>query len=104
MKISYTWSIVSMDTKEVGGINNFVVTTHWICSGTDGTNNASLAGATGFAPKEGSSYSDYSSLNQSQVIEWIQKQMGEERVAEVEADIASQLANNTNRPSLPWSA
>lgn len=103
MANTYTWTINSMDTvPNLDGNKNFVVTVHWTCTGTDGKNTRSLAGAAGFAPKEGKTYENYSSLTQDQVISWVHDFLGDERMAEVEADITSQLSMVAAPQPLPW--
>jgi len=99
----YTWSVNSVYVyPEKDGVTNFVCTIHWNCSGTNGTVTGSLNGATGFAPKSNASYDDYDTLTPEQMIGWVQEQMGPERVAEVEADIDSQIANTAVPAPLPW--
>ena len=108
MTITTTWSIKQLDCKpQVGNISDYVVTAHWTLIGTDGTYTGSAYGSISF--KEDSDKTDYipyDQLTSEQVIGWVKSVLGETKVAELEANIDTQIADQISppiiTPKLPW--
>ena len=104
----YTWVINSMDCKpQVGDLTDYVVTSHWSCSGTDGTFTGSCSSTASFTvDPEKPDYTPYDELTQEEVIAWTQGALGEEQVESIYASIDTQIENFKNPPQvtppLPW--
>ena len=100
---SIVWKIASLDA-----INDYVVTAHWRVTGTEGAVFAELAGCIGFANKSSEAFKPYGDLAESEVLDWVKGQIGNEEVARIEADIAAQIDARAILPvtskTLPWEA
>lgn len=83
-----------------------VFTVHWNLTGVDGEYTGSVYGAQALSGPEGSTFTPYADLTEEEVIGWVQSAMGEEEVAELEANVAGQIAGKKNptvvTPGLPW--
>jgi hypothetical protein len=92
---------------ELDGETDVVFTVHWTLNGTDGTYAGSVYGSVGVSLDEGSAFTPYASLTETQVIGWVQDALGEEQVASYEANVAQQIADQQDppvvTPPLPWS-
>ena len=107
MAISYQWNVQQMDCyPEADGETDVVFTVHWTLNGTDGTYNGSVYGSVGVTLDSGSAFTPYADLTEAQVIGWVQAALGEEQVAAYEANVAQQIADQTDppvvTPPLPW--
>ena len=99
-------SMYTVNTPEQG----FVVNVLFTVSGTDGTNTASIDGNINFTPvNDQKDYVPYSSLTQAEVIGWVQTALGEQGIANYEANVQGQINSLENPPvspsntPLPWS-
>ena len=108
MSNTYTWTISALDCKpQVGDLTDYVVTSHWSCSGTDGTFTGSCYSTVSFTvDPEKPNYTPYDELTQEEVIAWTQAALGEEQVTAIYTSIDSQIENQVNPPlvtlPLPW--
>ena len=106
MAITYTWSIDRMYTMPTPQ-PEFVVNVLWTLTGTDGTNTASIDGNSAFS-QEGDSFTPYADLTESQVLGWVQDELGETGVANYQANVEGQINSMINPPvaptkePLPW--
>ena len=86
---------------------DFVVNVNWTITGTDGTNTASLMGNCDFS-QEGDSFTPYAQLTETQVLGWVQDQLGETGVENAQANVDGQIQSMINPPvtptnePLPW--
>jgi len=101
MATTITWHIANLERETADG---FVYTAHYTIGATDGTYNAGAYGSIGFERPE--VLVPYGSLSESEVIGWVQDQLGDEKVAEIEAALSTQLEEQ-RKPSkasgMPWS-
>ena len=109
MAVTYTWTINAMDCyPQHDGETDVVFTVHWTLNGTDGTYNGSVYGTVGVTYDASAPFTPYADLTQNQVVGWVEAALGAEQVASLEANIATQIANQANppvvTPPLPWSA
>lgn len=107
MTITNTWGVVQMDAyPEYEGETDVVFTVHWTLNGTDGIYTGSVYGSTGVTLNEGPSFTPYADLTLAQVVGWVQDALGEEQVANYEANVAQQIADQIDppvvTPPLPW--
>ena len=110
MANTYTWSISALDCiPDLNGKLNYVVVSHYTCSGTDGTYTGSVYNTVQFqVDPEKPDYVPYADLTEAEVITWTQAALGEETVAAVYTSIDTQIENQVNppivTPPLPWVA
>ena len=108
MATTYTWNIVALDCKPtVGSLTDYVVTSHWTLSGTDGTYTGSVYGTVSFEVNpDKPDYTPYADLTEAEVIAWTQGALGAEQVAAYEFNVLQQIENQINppivQPPLPW--
>jgi hypothetical protein len=103
---TFTWTINQMftlDTPDPG----FVCNVLWTLTGVDGQYTASIDGNNQFTVQEGT-FVPYADLTQDQVIGWVQASLGEQGIANFEANVNGQIASMQNPPvsptntPLPW--
>jgi len=109
MTITNTWAIVRLDCyPELGGNADVVSTAHWTLTATDGTYSTSSYGSAGVTLDPDKPFTAYADLTETEVVGWVQDALGNDAVAELEANVATQLENQINppivTPPLPWSA
>jgi len=102
MTTTYTWAIASCDRTTIDGI---VFTVHYTVAANDGTYASSAYGSIGLEQPEGNVI-PYADLTPELVIGWVQDKLGgDEKVAEIEAALQSQLdeqAAPTKAAGVPW--
>jgi hypothetical protein len=105
--MALTWKIEALNCKpSFDGKTNVVETIHWRLNGVDGDYATSVYGSQGVTYEAGSPFTDYDSLTEETVIEWLKDALGAEQVAEYEAGVNSQLEALKNptvvNPPLPF--
>ena len=113
MATTFTWSIPDNGMQQwPSGTNaGYVVNVNFILTGTDGTNTASIQGNVQFPITQAQeTFTPYQSLTEATVIGWVQESLGEQGVANFEANVQGQLNSLANPPvspvsqPLPWTA
>jgi len=98
-----TWAIAKIDRYTSDGI---VMTVHYTVDSNDGTYSAGAYGSVGLEAPEGNVI-PYADLTPEIVIGWVQEKLGgEEKVAEIEAALQSQIDEQrtpTTAAGVPWS-
>jgi hypothetical protein len=109
MATTFTWTINAMDcypTHE--GQTDVVYTIHYSVSGADGDYTGSSYGTVGVTYDPATPFTPYADLTQDQVIGWVTSALGAEQVAEYEANVSQQIADQANppvvTPALPWAS
>lgn len=110
MSTTFTWAVKpnGLLTQTVSNNANTVTNVMFTVQGTDGTNTVTYNGTSQITFDGNVSFTPYSSLTQDQVIGWVQTEMGNTRVAQIETMLTNQLATKLNPPSrptpqpLPW--
>jgi hypothetical protein len=107
MGISNTWAIVRLECyPELGGNADVVFTAHWTLTATDGTYSTSSYGSAGVTLDPDKPFIAYADLTETEVVGWVQDALGNDAVAELEANVAQQIENQINPPvvilPLPW--
>jgi hypothetical protein len=107
MAITYTWNVVQMDAyPEKDGLTDVVFHVHWALTGTDGTYVGNVYGSVNIPLDESATYTPYNQLTKEQVIGWVKDALGTEGVTSYEENIAVQIQDQINPPSvvlaLPW--
>ena len=103
MSTTTTWSISELERHTADGI---VYTAHYRVDATDGTYRSGAYGSIGLeAPAEGDDVVAYADLTPELVITWVKEALGTEQVEQVEAALASQIAEQaapTTAKGTPW--
>jgi len=108
MSNTYTWSISALNCiPQVGSLTDYVCTSHWNCSGTDGTFSGQCYSTVSFTVNpDKPDYTPYDELTEAEVILWTQEALGEEQVTAIYTSIDSQIQNQIDppiiTPPLPW--
>jgi len=109
MSTVYTWSITSMQQWPSGTNAGYVVNVNWTLTGTDGTQTANIGGNTQYPVTDAQAgFEPYASLTEATVIGWVQASLGEQGIANFEANVQGQLSSLANPPispvtnPLPW--
>lgn len=90
---TYTWRINALDCHvNQDGLENVVYTIHWSYLGEDENGNlASMIGTESVGAPSADSFTAYADLNQEIVEGWLVASMGEERIAEMQSNLDSQI-------------
>lgn len=102
-----TWTVTDMLVKpQEGAYTDVVYIVNWLCSDTDGTNEARRGEKTEVPAPAGGTFVPFDQLTEAEVIGWVQAQLGPEQVAAIEADLNMQIPYMQNPPvtslPLPW--
>jgi hypothetical protein len=100
---TYTWGIAQLERHTADGV---VFTAHYTVDANDGTYSAGAYGSIGLEQPDLETMIPYAELTPEVVIGWVQDKLGgEEKVAEIEAALQSQI-DEQRAPSkaqgLPW--
>lgn len=101
MAITYTLKVTQMDClPQAEGQTDVVYCVHWAYTGTEGDRSAGFGGTTNLVYQQGSPFTPFDQLTETQVSEWVLEAWSADEKASREAAIASQLA--IVAPPLPW--
>jgi hypothetical protein len=101
MTTTFTWAIANLERETADG---FVYTAHYTVNAEDGTYSAGAYGSIGLERPE--SLIPFDNLTEEIVVGWVKDKLGEEKVAEVEVALQSQLDEKhapTKAAGVPWS-
>jgi hypothetical protein len=101
MAIATTWKIANLKRETEDG---FVFTAHYTVNADDGTYTSGAYGSLGFERPD--NLVPFSQLTEATVIVWVKEKLGEEKVAEIEAALQSQIDQQrtpTTAQGVPWS-
>jgi len=102
MAITYTWTVTNMSVLQTPQ-PDFVVNAEWLCSGVDGDYSADMSGIQSFPDQQGDNFVPYADLTESEVLDWIWEQMGENGKSNTEACVEGQIESEKNPPVSPTS-
>ena len=100
MAITTTWKIANLERETEDG---FVFTAHYTVNADDGTYTSGAYGSLGFERPD--NLVPFSQLTEATVIGWVKEKLGEEKVAEIEAALQSQINEQkhpTKAAGVPW--
>ena len=109
MATTYSWTIDQMYTVQQPD-PDYVVNVIWTLTGTDGTYTASIGGNTVFESNQESGFIAYEDLTEAVVTSWVQTNLGEQGIANYEANVQGQIDSQIFPPvspentPLPWAA
>jgi len=107
MSVTNTWIVEQMDCyPQAEGQTDVVFIIHWRVNAANGNYTATSYGTVGVTYVAGAPYTPYADLTQDQVVGWVQASLGPEQVVNIEAALATNIANQINppvvTPPLPW--
>ena len=107
MSVTNTWIVEQMDCyPQAEGQTDVVFIIHWRVNAANGNYTATSYGTVGVIYVAGAPYTPYADLTQAQVVGWAQAALGSEQVVNIEAALATNIANQIDppvvTPSLPW--
>lgn len=102
-----TWKVSQMDCyPEYEGNADIVFTVHWSVAAQDEEFSGYSYGSQALTLDPEATFTPFADLSEEVVIGWVQSAMGEEAVAALEANLATQIENAKNppvvNPPLPW--
>ena len=109
MAIGYTWDVSTVDTyPTLDGNADVVYNVHWRLNAEDDANQdadgnnwtASSYGTQALDTADISSFTAFADLTSSDVQAWVETAMGEEGVANLEANLDSQIESQKNPTSI----
>jgi hypothetical protein len=105
--MNYNWVISQLECyPQHDGHDDVVFTVHWRRQATDGTHYADVYGSQAVTLDADAPFTEYEDLTQAIVEGWLESAMGEDRVAEMDTALDTQIENQINppviRPPLPW--
>lgn len=109
MATTYTWTIDRMYTLQTPD-PDYVVNVLWTLTGVDGQYTASIGGNTVFDSNQSGTFIPYQDLTPEIVIGWVQNNLGEQGIANYEANVQGQINSMITPPvspentPLPWAA
>lgn len=112
MATQFSWKINNLYTIDAGAQEpNYVVNALWTLTGVDGEYTASIDGNTQFeVNQEQTDFVPFAQLTEALVVGWVQESLGEQGVANFEANVNGQIDSMKNPPvtpqntPLPWVA
>ena len=102
MSTTFYWNIANLERCTADGL---VLTVHYTVNAEDGTYSAGAYGSLGLEAPEPGSMIPFDNLTEKIVVGWVNDKLGDEKVAEIEAALQSQLDEKhapTKAAGLPW--
>jgi len=103
MSTVYEWNIANLERHTADGV---VFTVHYTVSADDSVYSSSAYGSLGLEAPEPDSMIPFDNLTKEIVVGWVKDKFGDEKVAEIEAALQTQL-DEKHAPSkaagVPWS-
>jgi hypothetical protein len=106
---TFTWAVTALYTETIATEQDYVVIANYEVVGVDGEYEASISNIAQFSTKSVSDPIPYADLTNEILVGWIQEELGEDGVANIEACIQGQIDSLINPPvspqitPLPWS-
>jgi hypothetical protein len=107
MTVTTTWNVNQLDAyPEYEGSTNVVFTVHWSVTATEDEYVGYSYGSVGLTLDPEATFTPFAELTKAQVVGWVHAALGEDGVAAIEANLATQIENAKNppilNPALPW--
>ena len=96
--MTYTWNNKTVDVYPLlEGHSNVVFNVHWRLAGTDDSDNTgSVYGTQSLETSDLSNFTTFADITEEQVNGWTEAALGEEKVAELKANIDAQIEQQIN--------
>lgn len=107
MPATYSWVIVRLERHPKHARHSDVVSTiHWRRQATDGAHTVDVYGAQDVTFDAKSPFTHFERLTKAQIEGWLEKAMGADRIAELNANLDRQIESQISAPAttsaLPW--
>lgn len=107
MNINYTWIFNNFKVQKVQDtLTDVVITMDWHRIAQADSFSANIYGQINLAAPDPSNFTPFEQITEQQVIDWVTAALTPERVAQYDADLASNLENQQNPPVVilpaPW--
>ena len=102
MATTVTWKIANLERETEDG---YVFCAHYTVTADDGTYTSGAYGSIGFERPD--NLVPFSQLTEATVVGWVKEKLTEEKVAEIEAALQSQIDEQkrpTKAASVPWTS
>ena len=101
----YNWKVTNLYTLDEGTETDYVVTALYEVTGIEQSGGveytASLSNSAQFEVVQGATFIPYADLTNTIVVGWIQSQLGEDGVSNLEASVAGMINSEINPPVSP---
>ena len=102
MAITYDWIFNPLTVKPVeGSLTDVVITVEWRRTAVDGNYASSVYGQVSLGPPNPSNYTAFADLTKAQVQGWVVSILTQEVVAQYDASLAQNIADQKNPPTIP---
>ena len=106
----FNWNITAMSTlPQVEGQTDVVVLAQWICAGDQSGTTAEISGNTQFTLNpDTKDFVPYASITEAEVMQWVFDSLGEDGIANTQANVQGQIDSILTPPvspsnqELPW--
>lgn len=111
MSVTYTWKLLELRKTNTANLNNVVVGTRWLCTGTDEEGNeGTFNGATPFKASDvdPNNFIDWNNLTEATVMGWVQDVLNHGALDHVQSQIQKQIdlkknpVTEVSGNSFPW--
>ena len=96
--MNYTWNNKTVDTfPSLEGETDVIFNVHWRLAGTDDNDNTgSVYGTQSLETSDLSNFTTFADITEEQINEWTEAALGEEKVAELKANIDALIEEQIN--------
>ena len=98
---TFTWAVTALYTETIADQEDYVVIANYEVVGVDGEYTASLSNMARFSTESVSEFIPYADLTNEIVVGWVQEDLGEDGVANLEACIQGQINSLITPPVSP---
>jgi hypothetical protein len=98
---TFTWAVTALYTETIADQQDYVVIANYTLVGVDGEYEASISNTARFSTESVSEFIPYADLTEAIVVGWIQDELGEDGVANLEACIQGQIDSLITPPVSP---
>lgn len=99
MSINYDWKIDQMEVySEKDGYKNVIFMIHWRCNANENDYNVTTYGSVGVELNEELEFTEYNDLTKEQIIEWVEKSLGEDQINQIKSGLDTQIYNLKIQP------
>lgn len=98
---TFTWAVDALYTETIADQQDYVVIANYTLVGVDGEYEASITRISQFSTESVGEFIPYDELTEAIVVGWIQDELGEDGVANLEACVQGQIDSLINPPVAP---
>lgn len=95
-----TWNIIKLTCKSIDSMSNVVYLIHWECVKSDDNVSVSERGLCEIGPVDINSFTPYTQLTKPQVVGWVQTELSEDFISQMNTRLAKRLDAKANSVTL----